>query len=51
MAMQPNYIDLGLSSPMSAEVRDLIEHLLIEDLKLYGVDQDNLRFDWSDSCV
>lgn len=49
--MTPNYIDLGLSSPMSVELRKLVEEQLIVDLKYYDVKSDNLKFDWSNSCI
>lgn len=49
--MTPNYLNLGLSSPMSIELRKLVEEQLIDDLKYYGLKSDNLKFDWSNSCI
>lgn len=49
--MKPNYENLGLSSPMSAEMRKLVEKQLIQDLNFYGLNQSNLNFDWSKSCI
>jgi hypothetical protein len=51
MDNKPNYIDLGLSCSMGVELRELVETHLLQDLKNYGIDQSNLKFDWSDSCI
>ncbi|GGH13044.1 hypothetical protein [Pedobacter zeae] len=49
--IRPNYSDYGLSSPMSAELRKVVESQLIEDLRFYGIDDTDLKFDWSNSCI
>lgn len=49
--MTPNYSDLGLSIIMGEELRDLVEKQLKEDLKNYGVSNNQLKFDWSESCI
>jgi len=51
MNNKPNYTDLGLSSPMGVNLRKLVESQLKLDLKKYGIDQSNLKFDWSHSCI
>ena len=48
---KPNYTDLGLSSSMGPQLRDIVERYLAEDLKFYGIDTAELQFDWSDSCI
>lgn len=47
----PNYKDFGMSDQMGPKLRSLVEKQLIEDLKFYGIDKIDLRFDWSESCV
>lgn len=49
--MKPNYTDFGLSSPMSLELRKIVEKQLLEDLVFYGVTVNDLYFDWSGSCI
>ncbi|MBF9254357.1 hypothetical protein I2I11_13710 [Pontibacter sp. 172403-2] len=49
--MKPNYNDLGLSTIMGKELRSLVEKQLKEDLKNYGVQNEQLKFDWSESCI
>jgi hypothetical protein len=49
--IRPNYIDLGFAEHMGPQLRQLVERQLSQDLKFYEVDQDVVRFDWSDSCV
>ena len=48
---KPNYEDLGLSISMGPQLRSLVEMQLLADLKVYGVPPDNLKFDWSNSCI
>ncbi|GAB4024438.1 hypothetical protein [Spirosoma koreense] len=48
---KPNYIDLGLSTPMGPQLRALVEKQLIADLANYGMVSLNLKFDWSGSCI
>ncbi|MBN4071041.1 hypothetical protein JYT72_00895 [Crocinitomix catalasitica] len=47
----PNYKDLGFADHMGPKLRDHVERQLAYDLKNYKVDKNNLKFDWSDSCV
>ncbi|RSK49973.1 hypothetical protein [Hymenobacter rigui] len=47
----PNYADLGFSSPMSPTLRSLVEQQLLVDLAHYGVVREGLKFDWSESCI
>jgi len=49
--IRPNYIDYGLSSSMSTELRKIVEFQLAEDLRFYGVDAVGVKFDWSNSCI
>ena len=49
--MKPNYLDLGLSTIMGKELRSLVERKLKEDLNNYGVQKEQLKFDWSESCI
>lgn len=51
MNITPNYTDLGLSSPMSIELRKVVESQLLDDLKNYSINWENLKFDWSESCI
>ncbi len=48
---KPNYKDFGMSDQMGPKLRSLVEKQLMEDLKFYGIDKIDLRFDWSESCV
>jgi hypothetical protein len=48
---KPNYKDLGLSTKMGKELRSLVEKQLKEDLKNYGIQNEQLKFDWSESCI
>ena len=41
----------GLSAIMSDELRKEIERQLLVDLILYGVNIENLKFDWSESVI
>jgi hypothetical protein len=47
----PNYKDLGLSSSMGPQLRTFVERQLLADLTNYGISSNNLKFDWSDSCI
>lgn len=51
MNKKANYTNLGLSSPMSIELRRLVEKQLLEDLKKYEISHENFKFDWSESCI
>ncbi len=47
---KPNYIDLGSADLITPELRILVEKQLSEDLAYYGLDTQDFRFDWSESC-
>ena len=47
----PNYDVLGLSSSMGPRLREFVECQLVEDLLIYGVSLQVLKFDWSESCI
>jgi hypothetical protein len=51
LSIKPNYKDLGLSKSMGHRLRTLVENQLISDLQHYGVEKQNLKFDWSESCI
>ncbi|GAB3664892.1 hypothetical protein GCM10027594_32810 [Hymenobacter agri] len=36
---------------MGPQLREMVEQLLLRDLRHYGIDPTGLRFDWSDACV
>ncbi|MFM7859057.1 MAG: hypothetical protein ACKO96_45820, partial [Flammeovirgaceae bacterium] len=42
---------LGLSTILGPRLRTLVETQLIKDLRHYGVEKQNLKFDWSESCI
>ncbi len=46
-----HYYDRGMSGSMGPKLRLLVETQLINDLKNYGIDNQNLKFDWSESCI
>ena len=48
---KPNYDDLGFADHMGPKLRNHVERQLAADLKHYKVDKENLKFDWSGSCV
>lgn len=49
--MEPNYKDVGLSSCMGTQLRQEVESQLLRYLLVYRKDNENLFFDWSDSCI
>jgi len=49
--MKPNYSNYGLSISMGKLLRKEVETQLINDLTKYGIDNNGLLFDWSDSCI
>ncbi len=49
--IKPNYSDYGLSGSMSTELRKIVESQLAKDLRFYGVDAIDVKFDWSNSCI
>lgn len=49
--MKPNYSNYGLSISMGKRLRKEVETQLINDLTKYGIDNNELLFDWSDSCI
>ncbi|AKG36181.1 hypothetical protein [Paenibacillus durus] len=51
MRIKPNYKDMGLSTCMGQHLRKEVERQLIKDLNNYNSYLDDLRFDWSESCI
>lgn len=49
--MKPNYSNYGLSCCMGEKLREEVERQLLLDLKEYDTNGENLKFDWSDSCI
>ncbi|RZK03032.1 MAG: hypothetical protein EOO46_18160 [Flavobacterium sp.] len=49
--IKPNYTDLGLSSSMGPKLRSLVEQQLADDLINYGINLNEVKFDWSESCI
>ena len=47
----PDYKNLGFSETMGQKLREEVERQLIDDLRNYGIEKTNLRFDWSESCI
>ncbi|GAA4362978.1 hypothetical protein GCM10023185_31340 [Hymenobacter saemangeumensis] len=47
----PNYQDMGMSSEMPPQLRELVEQQLTADLRHYGIDEPTVKFDWSQSCI
>lgn len=48
---RPNYTDPGLSTSMGPRLRMLVERQLTDDLRHYGLNLSQAKFDWSDSCI
>lgn len=51
MTKKPNYIDMGFGRSMGPKLKKLVEEHLTEDLNHYGIDNQHLKFDWSESCI
>ena len=49
--MKPNYTNLGFSIIMGPKLRMLVEQQLSDDLKAYGIIENQFKFDWSESCI
>jgi hypothetical protein len=49
--MKPNYSNYGLSISMGKLLRKEVETQLTNDLTKYGIDNNGLLFDWSNSCI
>ena len=48
--MKPIFNEVGDSYIMGEELRKLIEENLKDDLAIYGIQNKDLKFDWSESC-
>jgi hypothetical protein len=46
-----NYTDIGFADSMGPKLKKLVEDMLIADLKHYHIDNEKLKFDWSQSCI
>ncbi|OKP99310.1 hypothetical protein [Paenibacillus sp. P46E] len=49
--MKPDYINLSFADCMGINLRAEVERQLSEDLKCYGIIQDEYKFDWSECCI
>lgn len=49
--MKPNFEDPGLSYCMGQKLRHEVESQLLKDLLIYRKDNEDLSFDWSESCI
>lgn len=47
----PDYENLGFADKMGPELKSEVENQLIKDLEFYKISEDNLKFDWSESCI
>lgn len=48
--MEKQQIDTGTPAGMGSKLRTIIENQLLEDLRSYKIDKENLKFDWSNSA-
>ncbi|MEL6124670.1 MAG: hypothetical protein AAFR14_13225, partial [Bacteroidota bacterium] len=48
---KPNFKDLGFADKMGSKLKSEVENQLIHDLKYFKITEDDLRFDWSESCI
>jgi hypothetical protein len=48
---KPNFKDLGFADSMGPKLKSEVENQLIDDLKFYKITKDDLKFDWSESCI
>jgi len=46
-----NYTEIGYADSMGPRLKQLVEEMLIEDLKHYYIDNQKLKFDWSQSSI
>jgi len=51
MTMKPNYIDMGFGRSMGPKLKKLVEEHLAADLNYYHINNQHLKFDWSESCI
>ncbi|MFL0246064.1 hypothetical protein [Candidatus Clostridium stratigraminis] len=49
--MKRNYSNMGLSSCMGSRLRKEVERQLLIDLQVYGIENKDFKFDWSESCI
>lgn len=49
--VKPDYINLSFADCMGINLKLEVERQLSEDLKCYGINHDDYKFDWSDCCI
>lgn len=49
--IKPNYNNFGLSYPMGEKLRKEVERQLSNDIKHYGINNEILKYDWSESVI
>lgn len=49
--VKPDYNNFGLSYPMKERLRKEVERQLSDDIKHYGINNEILKYDWSESCI
>lgn len=49
--IQPDYNNLGLSHPMGEKLRKEVERQLNFDIRNYGINNEVLKYDWSESVI
>lgn len=47
----PNFKDFGFADRMGPKLKSEVEYQLLNDLKFYQINEDDLKFDWSESCI
>lgn len=49
--IKPEYNNFGLSYPMDGKLREEVERQLSDDIRHYGINNQILKYDWSESCI
>jgi hypothetical protein len=49
--IKPDYNNLGLSYPMVENLRRAVEKQLSDDIRHYGINNEILKYDWSESVI
>jgi hypothetical protein len=47
----PNFKNLGFADTMGSKLKSEVENQLLSDLQFYKIGEDDLKFDWSESCI
>lgn len=49
--IKPDYNNFGLSYTMTQKLREEVERQLTQDIRYYGINNDILKYDWSESVI